>query len=239
MNKIILTAVSAILFYVVFAIYSDINSIQNHFLNIDLSYIFPIFSILLFSQFIRSLSQRFILKKLSIEINIKDSFILFLTGLSMIVTPGGSGQIIKSHFIKEKFNEPIQKSLPLVFVERFVDLITISVIIFVTLFVVGFLFESMIVLVLSLAMTIFFFSLVTSSKVLRIVFKTFSKIKFLKNLFPDESIFSESFKNIFKPKTLLTPSIMISSKSAAENFVWICQFCSNRKTGIIDDKHAK
>jgi len=36
-----------------------------------------------------------------------------------------------------------------------------------------------------------------------------------------------------------THSIMISSKSAAENFVWICQFCSNRKTGIIDDKHAR
>ena len=115
-NKIILTTVSVILFYVVFAIYSDINSIQNHFLNIDLSYIFPIFSILLFSQFIRSLSQMFILKKLGITINVKDSFTLFLTGLSMIVTPGGSGQIIKSHFLKEKFNEPIQKSLPLVFV---------------------------------------------------------------------------------------------------------------------------
>ena len=63
----------------------------------------------------------------------------------MIVTPGGSGQIIKSHFLKEKFNEPIQKSLPLVFVERFLDLITISIIIFITLFIVGFLFESIIV----------------------------------------------------------------------------------------------
>ena len=226
MNKIILTAVSAILFYIIFAIYSDINSIQNHFLNIDLSYIFPIFSILLFSQFIRSLSQRFILKKLGIKINIKDSFILFLTGLSMIVTPGGSGQIIKSHFLKEKFNEPIQKSLPLVFVERFVDLITISIIIFLTLFIVGFLFESIIALILSLAMTIFFLSLVTSSKVLKIVFKLFSKIKFLKNIFPDESIFSESFKNIFNPKTLLIPSLIILISFLLEGFVIYFGFLS-------------
>ena len=165
MNKIILTVVSAILFYLIFAIYSDINIIQNYFLNIDLSYIFPIFSILLFSQFIRSLSQKFILKKLDIEINVKDSFILFLTGLSMIITPGGSGQIIKSHFLKEKFNEPITKSLPLVFVERFVDLIVISIIIFITLFVVGFLFESVIAIILSLIMMIFFLSLITNKSV--------------------------------------------------------------------------
>jgi|TARA_B110000438_G_scaffold64034_1_gene64588 uncharacterized protein (TIRG00374 family) len=226
LNKIILTVVSAILFYLIFAIYSDINIIQNYFLNIDLSYIFPIFSILLFSQFIRSLSQKFILKKLDIEINVKDSFILFLTGLSMIITPGGSGQIIKSHFLKEKFNEPITKSLPLVFVERFVDLIVISIIIFITLFVVGFLFESVIAIILSLIMMIFFLSLITNKKILGITFKIFSKIKFLKNIFPDESLFSESFQNIFKPKILFISSLMILVSFILEGIIIYFGFLS-------------
>jgi len=225
-NKIILTVVSATLFYVLFAIFSDITAIKNYFLNIDLFYILPIFSILLLSQFIRSLSQKFILEKLGIKLNFKDSFILFLTGLSMIVTPGGSGQIIKSHFLKQKFDEPIQKSLPLVFVERFVDLISISVIVFITLFFVGFLFESIIVILLSLTMMIFFLSLVRNKRILGITFKIFSKIKFLKNILPDESIFSESFKNIFKPKILFVSSLTILVSFVLEGIVIYFGFLS-------------
>ena len=65
------------------------------------------------------------------------------------------------------------------------------------------------VLILSSMMMMFFLSLVTNKKILRITFKIFSKIKFLKNILPNESIFSESFKNIFKPKILFVSSLII------------------------------
>ena len=39
----------------------------------------------------------------------------------MIITPGGIGEIIKSHFLFKKYKEPISKTAPLVLIKRYHD----------------------------------------------------------------------------------------------------------------------
>ena len=73
---------------------------------------------------------------------------------------------------------------------------------------------------------IFFLSLVRNKRILGITFKIFSKIKFLKNILPDESIFSESFKNIFKPKILFVSSLTILVSFVLEGIVIYFGFLS-------------
>ncbi len=41
----------------------------------------------------------------------------------MAITPIGFGQMIKSHFLEQKFGYTLSKSLSLVFVERLLDFI--------------------------------------------------------------------------------------------------------------------
>ncbi|MDG1499132.1 MAG: lysylphosphatidylglycerol synthase transmembrane domain-containing protein [Planctomycetota bacterium] len=61
-------------------------------------------------------------KLLNIELELKTSFVIYLSGLSMGVTPGKMGEVFKSWLIKRVNGTPIHKSAPIVVAERITDL---------------------------------------------------------------------------------------------------------------------
>jgi len=46
--------------------------------------------------------QNILLKTVGIQISVKENILLYLAGLSMIITPVGAGQAIKSYYLKKK-----------------------------------------------------------------------------------------------------------------------------------------
>lgn len=201
-NKVIFTVITIIVFYFIFAIISDTNKIKEDYIKINLVYLIPIFTIFLFSMFLRSLLQRFLLSNITIKISRKDSFILFLSGLSMIATPGGSGLVIKSHFIEKKFGYPIAKSLPLVFIERFLDLFAYASVIFVSLFFV-FSIEAVVVISISLVIFAVFAAILKNQNIFNTLKSFLNRIKFLKNLVPEYAEFNDSMVKILSRKIIV------------------------------------
>ena len=92
---------------------------------IKIEYIFFIFLAFSLSIFVKSLRQYFFLKQISIKISFKENIIIYLAGLSMIISPGGMGEIIKSHFLRENHNISISKTSPIVLIERYHDALAI------------------------------------------------------------------------------------------------------------------
>jgi glycosyltransferase 2 family protein len=135
MNKFLLFFLMLIAFYAIFVGYSDFNKVSENMINFKFEY-FPIILLLTFTSFfITGIRQRLLLKNIDIKISFKENMLLFFSGLSMIITPGGSGQLIKSYYLKKKYGIKQSKTLPLVFVERFLDATTIViVIIFLSIF---------------------------------------------------------------------------------------------------------
>ena len=72
-----------------------------------------------------------LLKEVDVKISLKTGFLLFISGLSMIVTPGGSGELIKSYYLKKKFNHKISKTFPTIIFERLFDLVSVSMILLI------------------------------------------------------------------------------------------------------------
>ena len=100
------------------------------------SYIIPIVVLFSITLTVRSFIQKQILKQLDIEITFKQSFLIYFSGLSMLITPFGIGQTIKSYFLKKYFNISYAKSVPLVLAERFYDFISIITLLWIaTIFV--------------------------------------------------------------------------------------------------------
>jgi glycosyltransferase 2 family protein len=112
-------------FYILFALYSDINKFITHLETIDLKLLVPILLSFSATLFIKSIRQYFFLRQINTHINFKENIIIFLAGLSLIVTPGGLGQMIKSHFLKKDHNQPVAKTIPLVIVERYHDVLAL------------------------------------------------------------------------------------------------------------------
>jgi len=207
-NKIIITVFLIVFFYALFTIYSDYEKIGIIYEKVNWVFLLPIIGILFFTLFLRSIIQRFLLQNIGINVTIKDSFLIFLSGLSMIITPGGSGVLIKSYFIEKKFGYSTTKSLPIVFVERFFELMGVIVLIFVTLFFV-YTNESMIVIMAASAVLLGLLYLVKGKKSHNLLIKLLKKIKPFHMI--SEADFFESLGNLFKFRIIVC---MISSVTA-------------------------
>ena len=222
-NRIFISILLVTLFYVGFTIFSDVDKIKNDYQNFNLFYFLPVLPILFISMFFRSLIQKYLLKKLGIEISTKSSFMIFLSGYSMIMTPGGVGLIIKSYLIEKKYGYKISKSIPLVFAERFYDILAVQVIILTTLF----LFFSEISLILciisisGLSLGIF---LIKNKKFNYVIIKIATKLQIIGDDLDEQEKFLDGLKIIFEFKLFLKISIIITAIVFFEGIIFYLSF---------------
>jgi len=133
MNKFLVIILLVVTFYLVFVIYSDFSKVSKNIEQFKFE-LLPVMLVLTSCGIImRGLRQRILLNKIGIKISLKENLLLYLSGLSMVITPGGSGELIKNYYLKKKFGYKITKTLPLVPVERFFDLIAMLTLISFTL----------------------------------------------------------------------------------------------------------
>ena len=124
-NKFYIIIIVTVILYIGFFMISDLNTIQNKILEMNLSYL-PIIVILApVSWFIIYLRWHLLLKNSNISIPFNDNFKIFLSGYAMSATPGKIGEIIKSQLLHSKYNIPKKQSLPIIISEQFYNLIGI------------------------------------------------------------------------------------------------------------------
>jgi|TARA_B110000495_G_C22947150_1_gene554527 uncharacterized protein (TIRG00374 family) len=222
-NRIFISILLVTLFYIIFTIFSDIEEIKNDYQNFNVFYFLPILPILFLSMFFRSLIQKYLLKKLGIDISTKSSFMIFLAGYSMIMTPGGIGLIIKSYLIEKKYGHKISKSIPLVFAERFYDVLAVQVIILTTIF--SFFLEISIILsiicISGLSLTIF---LIKNKKFNYIIIKIAIKLKILSDNQDEQQKFLEGLQIIFESKLFLKISMIVIAIAFFEGIIFYLIF---------------
>jgi len=68
------------------------------------------------------------LKKLGFSITLKQSLVIFISGLSMSATPGKIGLLIKSQMLKKVSNRSFISSTPVIAAELYMDMIALSII---------------------------------------------------------------------------------------------------------------
>lgn len=181
MNKAILTVFLILSFYIGFIAYSDFSKFSANVSQFKFEFIPIILSLSFVSYFIMGIRQKILLKKLGIELKLKESLLLYFSGLSMIITPGGVGEAIKSFYLKKKHGHSASKTLPLVLVERFHDLIVVvSVIAFTLIFLQ--ILEVMILEIIVLTLIIISYILVKIKKIFFKIIDFFKRIKKLEKL---------------------------------------------------------
>ena len=115
-----------LIFYVIFIVYSDFEEFSINISQFDFSYLPIILAFVFLGIMIKSLRQQLLYKQIEVCISFKTGILLFISGLSMEATPGGSGELIKSYYLKKKFGYPLAKTFPTVIMERLLDLTGIA-----------------------------------------------------------------------------------------------------------------
>jgi glycosyltransferase 2 family protein len=140
--------------YVAFAFYADIGKLSSTTLKIDYLtmplIVFPMTAAILL------LGLRFhrFLKILNIKISLGKSILIYLTGLSLTVTPGNSGQIIKSQIMKREFGHAISKTSPIILIEKWNELCA-SLLILIILALINSILESILIIIIGIIIAAF------------------------------------------------------------------------------------
>lgn len=69
----------------------------------------------------RFVKWQYYLKRLQIRLPLGQSLLIFLSGLSMAITPGKVGELLKSYFLKSVTGVPISRTSPIIVAERLTD----------------------------------------------------------------------------------------------------------------------
>jgi len=211
-DKVILVLAATIIFYIGIILYSDFTNVWNEENKLTLEYLPLIILLMIAHTVISSLKFHRLLNQLKIQISFKESLKIFLAGLSLALTPGGIGTAIKSRILKKQYGKSISSTIPIIFIERWTELIAIVVIISFLLLWVNFI-ESIIVIGFGILFILIFGILSSHSKTFISIKKLFTKIKYFQKLTDSIDESYESFQILTKKRNLFEISLIsISTK---------------------------
>jgi len=202
-DKVIIVIIVIVIFYTGILIFSDFEIISEKIYLINYQFFPLIFSLIGIQIFFHSTKYYRLLRQAKIKLSFKESFLIYLAGLSMNVTPGTMGTAIKAHILKSKHNISISSNLPIIYFEKWTELLAILILISIFLFW-SFMYESIIAIILGYCLVGIFIILSSRSKSFLYIAKFLQKIKlfrkFTSNLNESKATFQilNSKKNVFE-----------------------------------------
>ena len=181
MSKLIIIILIIAVFNIGFIIISDVERVLESILNFKIEFLFPIFGFILLGALVKGVRQQFLLNTAGIKIPITKSILLHCAGYSLTLTPGGSGEFIKTYYLKKKFGYNISKSLPVFIVEKFYDFLSISIIIILLFFLLQ--ISEIIIIIFIIILIGIILTVTTSKSFFKLSSKIFTKIPLFKKMF--------------------------------------------------------
>jgi len=103
------------------AFYADLPRMLTALVNFRWQYLPLILSLTLFNYICRFFKWQYYLKRLEVSLPWVKSLLIFLSGLSMAITPGKVGELLKSYLLKRSTGAPISHTSPVIVAERLSD----------------------------------------------------------------------------------------------------------------------
>jgi glycosyltransferase 2 family protein len=118
---IIFSLVLAALVMAAIALYADFPQMLKALVNFRWEFLPLILVLTLFNYFWRFIKWQYYLSRLKIHVHWFESLLIFLSGLSMAITPGKIGELLKAYLLKTATDIPISRSSPIIVAERLTD----------------------------------------------------------------------------------------------------------------------
>ena len=222
-KKLILIIIGISVTYSLFILFSDVEQFFTHWYNLDWKY----FSLLLLCHIaalsIRAVRQKILLDSMGFCISFKKNFILHFGGLSMIMTPAGSGEMVKSFFLKELYNFEFAKTFPLVIAEKFHNILVGIILLSIALTVEPFFESQVLVVVVGILLSVLFIS-IKYNVLFSIFINKLPKFWLIKNIAKYSEDVEKQFHSLSKTKSFLTSLFLSLLAGGVEIMGFYCGF---------------
>ena len=135
--KLFISIAIAAVIGVAFSIYANTGELKKTIETFSYGLLPLILCLSLVNYLVRFVRWQYYLRALEINIPRSESFGVFLSSLSMSVTPGKMGEVLKSYFLKSLHSVPISRSAPIILAERITDFLALLIIAVVGAYSIG------------------------------------------------------------------------------------------------------
>ena len=120
-RNFVLALVLGVIVYLVLAVLSGLDDLGAALESFNWFLVPAILGLVALSYVGRFMRWTYYLRLLKVSVPIKMNFAIFLAGLSMTISPGKLGEVLKSVFIRQVSGAPIARTAPAVVAERATD----------------------------------------------------------------------------------------------------------------------
>ncbi|MDB5056568.1 MAG: hypothetical protein JWO59_40 [Chloroflexi bacterium] len=120
-RKFFLSLLFGLIVLSVLALVGDAPRVADALRRFPLAYLPAILALTLWNYAFRFLKWHLYLRRLDIRASVSDSLGIFLCGLSMAITPGKAGELLKCVLLRRRAGTPLTTSAPVVLAERLTD----------------------------------------------------------------------------------------------------------------------
>jgi len=103
------------------ALYADLPQMVTAVADFRWEFLPLILGLTLFNYFWRFIKWQYYLGRLEIKIHWLKSLLIFLSGISMAITPGKVGEFLKAYLLKSSTGAPVSRTSPVIVSERLTD----------------------------------------------------------------------------------------------------------------------
>ncbi|RLC92675.1 MAG: UPF0104 family protein [Chloroflexi bacterium] len=199
-RNLAIALIAGVCIFVGLAIYADIGEVAQSLTRFKWPYIPLILALTLLNYLLRFCKWDYYLRTIDIKLRRRDSLTVFLSGLSMSVTPAKMGEVFKCYLLKNLSGSEMSRTVPVVFAERITDMLGLSILALISFsaFEYG---KELVLVVLALLLALIWVT--RSERVCNRLLAMAEPVRFLSKLSNSLRLAYESAHRLFGSTTLL------------------------------------
>lgn len=205
-KRLVISIIVGLGIFVALSIYADIGEVTQAFVEFRWGYIPLIVGLTLLNYLLRFSKWDYYLRNIGIKIKSVDSLAVFLSGLTMSLTPAKLGEVLKPYLLKRLSDTEVSRSIPVVFAERVTDVLGLVILAGISSPAFKYRKE---VLILVLVIVLTLITIIQSRRLCAKLLQMFKRVPLINQLSGNLTIAYESAYTLFRLKILVV-AIVIS-----------------------------
>jgi len=205
-SKLLISVLFGVVVFAGLSIYADLSDVLHSLRDFNWVLLPLILTLTTANYAFRFVKWEYYLRLIGVRnLSKRDSFLVFFSGMGMVITPGKVGEWIKSYLLREVHGTPIARSAPILIAERFTDSVALLLIAAAGVFVFGNLWPVFVIVAVGLGAILFVARHRPTASVL-IAFG--HRVPLLKRFVPQFEEFYESSYVLLSPRATLEMSAL-------------------------------
>ncbi|MCC6751581.1 MAG: flippase-like domain-containing protein [Deltaproteobacteria bacterium] len=205
LRRLLLGIILGVGVYAGLAVYLGVRDLAASLATFALWRLLPVLALTFTNYLLRYAKWSLYLRVLDLRVPPAINLTIFLGGLSMVVTPGKIGELLKAYLLRTASGVPMTRSAPIVMAERITDLVALVLLMLTGFFTFR---VGQTALLLVATMVLVFLAVVSSRRLSLALLRQLARLPGLKGVAPKLEEFYQATWALFRPLPLLVASLL-------------------------------